>query len=141
MFAMEQPGVDISALPKVEVLDIDDMFVPPASGSASADALAVAPCSAGMMSRIACGVSDDLVSRAADVMLKERRKLIIALRETPLNLIHLHNMEILVRAGAVVMPASPSFYSMPETIEQLVDTVVDRIMAQLGFHVGKGWQE
>ena len=94
-----------------------------------------------MMSRIACGVSDDLVSRAADVMLKERRKLIIALRETPLNLIHLHNMEILVRAGAVVMPASPSFYSMPETIEQLVDTVVDRIMAQLGFHVGKGWQE
>ncbi len=141
VFAMEQPGVDISALPKVEVLDIDDMFVPPASGSASADALAVAPCSAGMMSRIACGVSDDLVSRAADVMLKERRKLIIALRETPLNLIHLHNMEILVRAGAVVMPASPSFYSIPETIEQLVDTVVDRIMAQLGFHVGKGWQE
>lgn len=141
VFAMEQPDSDLSALSKVEILDIDDMFVPPASGSASADAVAVVPCSAGMMSRIACGVSDDLVSRAADVMLKERRKLILAVRETPLNLIHLRNMETLTLAGAVVMPACPSFYTMPETMEQLVDTVVDRIMAQLGFDVGKGWQE
>jgi len=141
VFAMEQPGADLSLLPKVDILDIDDMFVPPASGSASADAVAVVPCSAGMMSRIACGVSDDIVSRAADVMLKERRKLILAVRETPLGLIHLRNMETLTLAGAVVMPACPSFYTMPGTVEQLVDTVVDRIMAQLGFPVGKGWRE
>lgn len=141
VMAMEQPDADLSALPKVEMLDIDDMFVPPASGSASVDAVAVVPCSAGMMSRIACGVSDDLVSRAADVMLKERRRLILAVRETPLNLIHLRNMETLTIAGAVVMPACPSFYTSPRTIAQLVDTVVDRIMAQLGLYAEKGWQE
>ena len=141
VFAMEQPGVDLSSLPKVDILERDDMFVPPASGSASVDAVVVVPCSTGMMSRIACGVSDGLISRAADVMLKERRKLILLVRETPLNLIHLRNMETLASAGATVMPASPSFYTCPASVEELVDTVTDRIMAQLGFASGKGWQE
>lgn len=109
-----------------------DMTAPFASGSARYDGMLVIPCSAGTMARIAQGVSSDLVSRAADVMLKERRPLVLVLRETPLSLIHLRNATALVEAGAVVMPAAPSFYSRPQSMEQLIDTVVARALDRLG---------
>lgn len=110
-----------------------DMTAPFASGSARYDAMLVLPCSAGCMSRIATGVSLDLVGRAADVMLKERRPLVLVVRETPFSLVHLRNMETLVSAGAVVMPASPSFYSRPASVESLLDTVVSRALDRLGI--------
>ena len=109
-----------------------DMLAPFASGSAGFDAMVIVPCSAGSMSRIAAGLSTDLVGRAADVMLKEQRKLVIVLRESPYNLIHLRNMVRLAEAGALVMPASPSFYSAPQSVTELLDTVTARILDQLG---------
>jgi 4-hydroxy-3-polyprenylbenzoate decarboxylase len=109
-----------------------DYTAPFASGSARYDAMLVLPCSAGAMARIAHGVSADLVGRAADVMLKERRPLVLVLRETPLSLIHLRNATQLVEAGAVVMPAAPSFYSHPTSIEALLDTVVARAFDRVG---------
>jgi 4-hydroxy-3-polyprenylbenzoate decarboxylase len=118
---------------KIERFDNDDMFSSPASGSARWDAMVVVPCSVGCVGRIASGVSTDLIARAADVMLKEGRVLIVAARETPLNLIHLRNLTTLAEAGAVVMPASPSFYSHPGDIESLCATVTDRILARLGL--------
>lgn len=109
-----------------------DMTAPFASGSAGYDAMIVVPCSAGSLARIAHGVSTDLVGRAADVMLKERRKLVLVLRESPYNLVHLRNMVAVTEAGALVMPASPSFYSHPEGVTGLVDTVTARILDQVG---------
>jgi 4-hydroxy-3-polyprenylbenzoate decarboxylase len=127
-------GVDLGepASAKLECFDNDDMFSSPASGSARWDAMVVVPCSVGCVGRIASGVSTDLIARAADVMLKEGRTLIVVPRETPLNLIHLRNLTTLAEAGAVVMPASPSFYSHPEDIAALCATVTDRILARLG---------
>lgn len=126
----------------------DDYFTPLASGSAGYDALAVVPCSMGMAGRIARGVSDDLIARAADVMLKENsslrpRQLILCPRETPLSLVHLRNLTALREAGAVVLPAVPSFYTRPATVEEAVDTVVLRILSVLGLlpHDFRGWQE
>lgn len=110
-----------------------DFTAPFASGSARYDGMLIIPCSAGTMARVAHGVSTDLVSRTADVMLKERRPLVLVLRETPLSLIHLRNAELIVQAGGVVMPASPSFYSKPRTMGQLVDTVVARALDRLGI--------
>jgi 4-hydroxy-3-polyprenylbenzoate decarboxylase len=110
-----------------------DMTAPFASGSARFEAMAVVPCSAGQLARIAQGISTDLVGRAADVMLKERKKLVLVLRESPYSLIHLRNMTAVTEAGAMVMPASPSFYSGPQTFEQLLDTVTARILDQLGI--------
>jgi 4-hydroxy-3-polyprenylbenzoate decarboxylase len=95
--------------------------------------MVVIPCSTGGLARIAHGISDDLVGRAADVMLKERRKLVLVVRETPLSAIHLENMLAVTRAGAVVLPASPSFYSKPATLDSLLDTVVGRVLDQLGL--------
>lgn len=109
-----------------------DFTAPFASGSARYDAMAVVPCSAGCLARIAHGVSMDLVGRAADVMLKERRPLVLCLRETPLSLVHARAITAAVEAGAIVMPASPSFYSRPRTLEALVDTVVARLLDRLG---------
>ena len=97
------------------------------------DAMVVIPCSTGGLARIAHGISDDLVGRAADVMLKERRKLVLVVRETPLSAIHLENMLAVTRAGAVVLPASPSFYSKPSTMDAVLDTVVGRVLDQLGL--------
>ncbi len=108
------------------------MNVPFASGSNTADAMVVIPCSMGTLGRIAHGVSDDVLLRAADVMLKERRRLILVPRETPLNLIHLRNLELLFLAGATILPANPSFYSRPATVEAVVDTVVARVLDHLG---------
>lgn len=119
--------------PKIETFDNADMFAPVASGSARWDAMAVVPCSMGCVGRLAAGVSTDLIARAADVMLKEGRTLVVVPRETPLSLIHLRNLVTLAEAGAVVMPAAPSLYSHPADIEQLAATVSERIVARLGI--------
>jgi flavin prenyltransferase len=111
----------------------DDFGCSFASGSALWHAVVAVPCSVGRVGRIASGMADDLISRAADVALKERRKLILVVRETPLSLIHLENMLTVARAGAVVLPATPSFYSKPGSVTALVDTVVARILDQLGI--------
>jgi 4-hydroxy-3-polyprenylbenzoate decarboxylase len=110
-----------------------DFTAPFASGSAPYDAMVVIPCSAGALSRIAYGLSVDLLGRAADVMLKERRRLVLVLRETPISLVHARAMTQVIEAGAFVMPASPSFYSGPRTIDELVGTVVARVLDRLGL--------
>ena len=120
--------------PKVRIYDNDDMFAPPASGSADYDAMAIVPCSMGVVGRVASGVSIDLISRAADVVLKERARLVVVPREAPLSTIHLRNLTTLSECGAVVIPASPSFYSRPATIEELTDTIVERVLKHLGLH-------
>jgi flavin prenyltransferase len=110
-----------------------DFTAPFASGSALYDGMVVIPCSAGALSRIAYGMSVDLLGRAADVMLKERRRLVLVVRETPISLVHARAMTQVIEAGAFVMPASPSFYSNPTTIDALVDTVVARVLDRLGL--------
>jgi flavin prenyltransferase len=111
------------------------MNVPFVSGSARFDAMVVVPCSMGTLGRIAAGTSDTTILRAADVFLKERRKLILVPRETPWNLIHARNVTTVMEAGAIVLPASPGFYSRPATVEELADTVVIRILDQLGIEM------
>lgn len=106
---------------------------PFASGSSLYDTMIICPCSMGMTGRIANGTSDDLIARTADVMLKERRRLILVPREAPFSLIHIENMRKLIMAGAIICPASPSFYSKPETIDELINTVIDRIIDLAGF--------
>jgi 4-hydroxy-3-polyprenylbenzoate decarboxylase len=124
---------EIPAYPSFKRYGLRDFRAPFASGSAGWDAMVVIPCSTGGLARIAHGISDDLIGRAADVMLKERRKLVLVVRETPLSAIHLENMLAVTRAGAVVLPASPSFYSKPSTVESLLDTVTGRVLDQLGL--------
>ena len=116
-----------------QVYDRNDFRAPFASGSANYDSMVIVPCSMGTLGRIAHGISDDLITRAADVILKERRKLICVVRDTPYSLIHLENMLQLTQAGAIIMPASPSFYSRPTDLNSLIDTVVCRIIDQLGL--------
>jgi 4-hydroxy-3-polyprenylbenzoate decarboxylase len=106
----------------------DDFYAPFASGSSDFKTMIICPCSMGTLGRIAHGISDDLITRAADVVLKERRKLILVPRETPFSLIHLENMTSITRAGGIICPALPSFYSKPENLEQTVETVVERII-------------
>ena len=118
---------------KIEEYDNDNLFAAPASGSARWDAMVVVPSSVGTIGRVASGVSQTLIERAADVMLKERRRLIFVVRETPYSLIHLRNMTTLTEAGAVILPATPSFYSHPQDIEALCQTVTERITAMLGI--------
>ena len=120
----------------------NDFHAPFASGSSRYDTMIICPASMGMVGRIAHGVSDDLITRAADVMLKERRKLILVPRETPYSLIHLSNMKLLTEAGAIICPATPSFYSKPQSIDELVMTVVDRVMDLAGIKTNtKRWGE
>lgn len=107
---------------------IDDFFAPFASGSAQYDALIVCPCSMGTMGKIAHGIADNLITRSADVMLKERKKLILVIRETPYSLIHIKNMELITLAGGIICPASPSMYSKPQTIEDACNTVIHRVL-------------
>jgi 4-hydroxy-3-polyprenylbenzoate decarboxylase len=128
--------------PNIVFLNPRDYFTPPASGSFRHDGMVIIPCSMGTAGRIAHGVSDDLLTRAADVCLKERRKLILVVRETPLNLIHLRTLTALTEAGAVVLPAAPAFYHRPRTVEELVDTVVARVLQQLGVEqqIMRQWQ-
>ena len=118
---------------KVELLDNNDFFTPIASGSNSADAMVILPASMGSVGRIAGGISGDLIARAADVMLKEGKQIIICPRETPFSLIHLRNLTTLKESGATILPTVPSFYSHPTTIDELVDTVIERILNQLGI--------
>ena len=122
---------------------LKSMNAPFASGSNPFDAMVVMPCSMGTLGRIAHGTSQDLLLRAADVMLKERRKLILVPRETPLNLVHVKNFELLIQAGATILPANPCFYTNPQTIEQVVDTVVARVLDHLGVaqKLMPRWQE
>lgn len=137
-----ETGKPFSPAPGAKVFKNSDFFAPFASGSSSYDTMIICPASMGIMGRIANGVSDDLITRAADVMLKERRRLIIVPRETPYNLIHIRNMESLTLAGAIICPATPSFYSRPATIDDLVMTVVDRIISLAGFNAGAyRWME
>ena len=112
---------------------LKSMNAPFASGSNAPDAMVVIPCSMGTLGRIAHGYSEDLLLRAADVVLKERKRLILVPRETPLNLVHLKNLELLLLAGATILPANPSFYNRPGTVEQVVDTVVARVLDHLGL--------
>lgn len=125
----------------IEVCASDDLCAPPSSGSVLTDGMVIVPCSMGTAGRIASGISDDLITRAADVCLKERRKLILAVRETPLSLIHLRNLTALTEAGSIILPASPGFYHNPQTIDDLVSFVVARIMQQLGLdqHLMNEW--
>jgi 4-hydroxy-3-polyprenylbenzoate decarboxylase len=111
----------------------DDFFSPMASGSAEYDVMIVCPCTMGSLGRIASGVSSDLLTRASDVILKERKKLILVPREMPYNLIHLNNMKLLAEAGTIICPSSPSFYSKPQSIEESVMTVIDRVLILAGF--------
>jgi len=110
-----------------------DFYAPMASGSAKYNTLIICPCSMGTMARIASGISNDLITRAADVMLKERRKLILVTRDTPLSLIHINNMKTVTEAGGIICPASPSFYSSPKTFEELAATVIDRVIDLAGL--------
>ena len=120
----------------------NDFMAPFASGSAQYNTMIICPSSMGTMSRIANGISDDLITRSADVILKERRKLIIVARETPLSLIHLNNMKAITESGGIICPAVPSFYSNPKTFEELASTVVDRVLTLAGFkHESYSWQE
>jgi flavin prenyltransferase len=116
------------------------MNVPFASGSTYYDAMVIVPCTMGTLGRIAAGTGDSLINRAADVFLKERRKLILVPRETPWNLIHVRNSATLIEAGAIVMPASPSFYSKPGSLEELADTVVHRILDLVGLPSPKAFR-
>jgi len=116
-----------------KVYENNNFYAPFASGSSTYDTMIICPASMGTLGRIAGGTSDDLICRAADVILKERRRLIMVPRETPYNLIHIRNMEILTRSGAIICPATPNFYCKPITIDDLVMTVVDRIISLAGF--------
>lgn len=115
--------------------DQNDFSAPFASGSAKYDIMFICPCSMGTLGRIAHGISGDLITRAADVILKERRKLICVPRDTPYNLIHLQNMKTITEAGGVICPATPSFYSKPRTMDELAATVVDRAMELAGLEL------
>ena len=112
-----------------------DFTAPFASGSGQYDTMIIIPCSMGTLGRIAGGISNDLITRAADVILKERRKLICVARDTPYNLIHIKNMETITLAGGIICPATPSFYSNPKTIEEVADTVVDRVLDLAGLPI------
>jgi flavin prenyltransferase len=112
---------------------LNDFFSPVASGTSGYDTMIICPCSMATLGKIATGVSNDLLTRAADVILKERKKLILVTREMPLSLIHINNMKTITEAGGIICPASPSFYSFPENINQLAGTVIDKVLSLSGF--------
>ena len=120
-------------VPQIKLLDSKNYFTPPASGSFRHDGMVIIPCSMGTAGRIANGISDDLTTRAADVCLKEKRKLILVPREMPWNLIMLRNMTTLAEAGATILPACPAWYTNPQTLDDLADTVVARVLQNLGI--------
>ncbi|HYV91203.1 MAG TPA: UbiX family flavin prenyltransferase [Chitinophagales bacterium] len=126
---------DADNTPMISFYEKNDFTAPFASGSAGYDVMIICPCSMGTLGRIASGVSDDLVTRAADVILKERRKLILVIRDTPYSLIHINNMRMVTEAGGIICPATPSFYSLPKNFEELAATVVDRALELAGFEL------
>lgn len=137
-WALELGAPDFSSYP-FSFYEKNDFYAPFASGSAQYDTMIVCPCSMGMLARIATGVSNDLISRAADVVLKERRRLILVTRDTPLSLIHINNMKTVTEAGGIIAPACPSFYSQPTDIESVAGTVVERVLDLAGFDL-KGYR-
>ena len=118
-----------------KIYSTNDFMAPFASGSGKFDTMIIVPCSMGTLGRIASGISNDLITRAADVMLKEKRKLICVVRETPYNLIHIRNMETVTLAGGIICPATPSFYSLPKTLQEIAGTVSDRVLDLAGFEI------
>lgn len=137
---MRAEGVELPASERIERYDNSDMWASVASGSARWDAMIIIPASMGTVGRIASGISRTLIERAADVMLKERRRVVVVVRESPYSLIHLRNMTTLTEAGAIVLPASPSFYFNPTTIEELCLTTSLRALEMAGLEVGhKHW--
>jgi len=140
---LKDKGVVIHNDADLNIYEQDDFFAPPASGSFRNDGMVIAPCSMKTLGAIAAGIADNLIHRAADVNLKEKRPLILLPRETPLNLIHLKNMYVAAKAGATIMPPSPSFYSNPESISDLVDSVIARVLDHLKIEhdLVKEWGE
>ena len=139
---MRAEGVELPTSERIERYDNSDMWASVASGSARWDAMIIIPTSMGTVGRIASGISRTLIERAADVMLKERRRVVVVVRESPYSLIHLRNMTTLTEAGAIVLPASPSFYFNPTTIEELCLTTSLRALEMAGLEVGhKHWGE
>lgn len=135
-------GVTIPHDERIRCYDNGDMWASVASGSAEWDSMIIVPASMGCVARVACGISSTLIERAADVMLKERRRLILAVREAPYSLIHLRNMTTLTEAGAMIIPASPSFYFRPESIEELCRNLSERIVEAAGISIRhKAWGE
>jgi len=132
VIAEELPG-GLRLPPGASSHNLKSMNAPFASGSNAADAMVIIPCTMGTLGRIAHGFSEDVLLRAADVVLKEKKKLILVPRETPLNLVHIKNFELLLLAGATILPANPSFYTRPKTVEEVVDTVVARVLDHLGI--------
>lgn len=130
----ESGGLPFDGYP-AKYFNTNDFNAPFASGSGQYNTMIIIPCSMGTLGRIASGISNDLISRSADVVLKERRKLICVARDTPYNLMHIRNMETITLAGGIICPASPSFYSKPSTIEEAAATVVDRVLDLAGFDI------
>ena len=130
----ETGNTDYKNLP-VKNYSTTDFTAPFASGSGKFNTMIIVPCSMGTLGRIAAGVSNDLITRSADVVLKERRKLICVVRDTPYSLIHIRNMETVTLAGGIICPATPSFYSLPKTIDEVAATVVDRVLDLAGFDI------
>lgn len=145
VWALECGGDVREALAALDVpcFGLRDYRAPFASGSAGWNAMVIVPCSMGTAARIAHGISDNLLTRAADVMLKEKRSLVIVPRETPLSLIHLENLTALARAGATIVPAMPAFYGKPQTLDDAIGTVVSRVLDHVGVPhaIGKRWGE
>ncbi len=136
----ELPAFNISGF-EFPVYENNNFYVPFASGSSAFDVMVVIPCSMGTLGRIASGVSENLIGRTADVMLKERKKLILVTREMPLNLIHINNMKTVTEAGGIICPASPTFYGKPSSINDLTDTVTERVLDLCDLkHKGKRWK-
>lgn len=133
-WGLEIGQVDLSRYP-FKFYEKNDFYAPFASGSAKYDTMIVCPCSMGTLARIATGISNDLVTRAADVILKERRRLILLTRDTPFSLIHINNMKTVTEAGGIICPASPSFYSKPTDLESIAATVVDRVLDLVGLEL------
>jgi flavin prenyltransferase len=132
VWKFELGNSDYEKLP-FKVYSKTDFYAPFASGSAKYNTMIICPCSMGTLARIASGISNDLVTRAADVVLKERRRLILVTRDTPLSLIHINNMKTVTEAGGIICPASPSFYSLPKTFDELAATVIDRVLDLAGL--------
>ncbi len=141
VWKFELGNTDYEKIP-FNIYNKNDFFSPFASGSAKYNTMIICPCSMGTLARIASGISNDLTTRAADVILKERRKLILVPRDTPYSLIHINNMKTITEAGGIICPASPSFYSRPENFEQLAATVVDRVLDLAGLEIKSfRWKE
>ena len=141
VWKFELGNEDYAKIP-YKIYNPNDFFAPFASGSARYKTMIICPFSMGTLARIATGISNDLTTRAADVILKERRKLILITRDTPLSLIHINNMKTITEAGGIICPAAPSFYSKPQTMEELAATVIDRALDLAGFeNISYRWSE